>query len=357
MRHTPCLALLVVLSRAAAQTPEPPTAAEVAERRAAYQQAFSAWESGDPKLEEEFLTADPDAALARIEAARNRRLALLQAKGAYLKALRLTLAADLAQLRGAGSALQPQPDDAVAASKQTLGEIAAAYQNISERLDQPNLSPAVSTALRRQREDLADAQNLYLQQQQRLEKLAADQREYQMQRTAQVENTERLMRLCGYRESLVPDEISLWNRYYEALVRYVRGGARPLSGAPGAQLPFAGSWTWIANALERAPDYANESVQLKVTEKDGTLRGTFLCYVHVPAGKSEKSVISFEFSGPRSGNVATLQWTGPKGAKGTLQLGLTAQGMAFEWKASQIGGLDFSSGSSFGRPLLQRTGE
>lgn len=342
------LALVLAAGAALAQTPPP---AELDQKRDAYQQAFRAWESGDPKLEEELLTADADSVLQRIDAARTRRAALLQAKGAYLKALRLRFSADLQQLRGSSFA-PPRPEDAVAANKKVLGEVASAYQKTSERLDQPAITPALATALRRQREELADLQNLYLQQQQRLEKLTTDQQDYQLQRTSLIENTERLLRLSGYRESLIPDQVTLWNRYYDTLARYIQGmGPRPYTGAT---LSFGGAWVWTASEQERAPDYANESVELKITENGDALRGTFLSHIHVPAGKKEKPVVSFEFSGQRAGNTATLQWTGAKGAKGTMQLMLRPEGMSFEWTATQTGALDFTHGTSFGRPLLRR---
>lgn len=345
--------LVLVLAAGASLAQEPPPS-ELEQPRDAYRQAFSAWESGDPKLEEELLTAEPDSVLKRINEARTRRAALLQAKGAYLKALRLRFSADLQQLRG-GSFAPPRPEDAVTAHKKVLAEVAATYQKTSERLDQPNLAPALSTALRRQREDLADLQNLYLQQQQRLEKLTTDQQDYLLQRTSLIENTERLMRLSGYRESLIPDQLTLWNRYYDTLARYIQSmGPRPYTGAV---LSFSGAWTWSASEQERAPDYASESVEMKITETGDALRGTFVSHIHVPAGKKEKPVVSFEFSGQRTGNTAVLQFTGAKGAKGTLQLMLRPEGMSFEWTATQTGGLDFSNGTSFGRPILRRSAE
>ena len=116
-----------------------------------------------------------------------------------------------------------------------------------------------------------------------------------------------------------------------------------------ATTSFAGTWVYVLPSIPQPKKalYPAEYVEAVIVEQSGVLQGRYRARYQV-ADRPISPDVAFRFEGKSYRDSASLNWTGPGGARGEMQLRLLSRdSLEVRWAAVELGSqLGLASGSA-----------
>ena len=109
--------------------------------------------------------------------------------------------------------------------------------------------------------------------------------------------------------------------------------------SPPGERPSAlsGDWVFVPAAGATKSRYAPEFIELRLREREGTMRGSYRARYRV-ADRAISPTVAFQFEGRAAAEGGVLPWRGAGGSQGAVTLRLLANGhLQVEWEADRLG--------------------
>ena len=111
------------------------------------------------------------------------------------------------------------------------------------------------------------------------------------------------------------------------------------SDTPPGERPrvLSGDWVFVPAMGATKSRYAPEFIELRLREREGTMRGSYRARYRV-ADRAISPTVAFQFEGRAAAEGGVLPWRGAGGSQGAVTLRLLANGnLQVEWEADRLG--------------------